>query len=686
MLMYNTSYKGRTLAFDGDYIIKINKRREKMEQTLLKLVVSAPDLPTPLTPDTGFNTGLSADAVSRIQSTGLIVLVIIGIALLALTIIAVQRRKRLSKVDFGASINNKKYVAVQSALIITILGMSGYLGGVVINEYNEASAASDIRVATDGTLTLNAQLKESEPVLVCGTDNVKIGQALPAGYKLSMHAGDIVMSGSSDVKIESTSNAGELAPSAWGYTLNTTPSVASILPVPSASTVIKTVTTETSADEIIKVSYCVNLASDTEPGTYTTQIKYLVEPEYLSYELEYDANGGVFEEEVGVQTSGNTLAPSYQFEITDAVPVLANETEPENEAGTNANTSRPASATETSTATESTTTTEPETATESTTTTESEATTETATTTEPATNEEPSSGATLAKSFFGWSLSGDSATELYVAGDKITVTEPHTTLKAVWGYDKHTITYHKNTTDTVNSFVEKQYCVIMEENATNSCTTVVTSRVPVRAGYTLLGWSKQAYTPGTNDTIDTARQKVDYLPGANISLTGDTDLHAVWWQVSTSDFQVELRWGEKPRDLDTHLYAVKNSDHTKVFEVYYSHKTERIDNGTINLSVNLDVDDTSSYGPETLTLDMLPESAYSDYTFYYCIYNYSGESSHKIKESGANITLIRQGETIAEYNVSAAAGASKRYWNVFAIKNGEIVVRNTLTDRAETDY
>ena len=288
--------------------------------------------------------------------------------------------------------------------------------------------------------------------------------------------------------------------------------------------------------------------------------------------------------------------------------------------------------------------------------------------------------------FYGWSLTGDSLSDVYVAGDTIEVTEIETTLKAVYGFRKYTITYDKNTTETVQNFVPTQFCIITDNEA-DTCNVIITKRVPTVSGFTLLGWREtDVYVPGENDNIDQARSKVELKPGDLTTLDSDITLHAIWWAVSTNDFQVELRWGEEPHDLDSHLAIVDNASGRVVKEVYFSNKNVEIESGNINLIANLDIDDLSSYGPETITLNLLPVSAYSNYSFYYFIKNYSGENRGLLKDSGANVTLIRKGGDTTVYEVSDVYGDSNVIWNVFAIKNGQIVERNTFTASPETSY
>ncbi len=584
-----------------------------MQKTVLELTVSE-DI---LVPDTGMSTGLGADATSNFKIVG----AVIAIVVIVLTIAAIYsfvRHRKLAKLGFNLKAD-KTRVLKTYALILT-LGVIGGLVANVVEQNNVANASTALEFSTKGTIKLNATVKD-EPQIVCATDEVTVARALPAGYAIDMYAGDIEMVENGNIKIETTEVDGVLNANTWGYTLSETLDEESMLSVPAEITPIKTITGATEENNTTKVSYCVNVKANAEPGTYKTDINYAISPEYVTYALSYDANGGVFAEAPATQTSERTYEVSYDFVVTDVVPSL--------------------------------------------------------------TPEEIAAGSR--KTFYGWSTTGDSTSRVYTAGETITVTEPNTVLKAVWGYGNYTITFNKNINAEVSNFVQEQKCILTAEDAT-SCDVQIIKKVPTTEGFSFLGWSTEAYTQGEHDTIDTARSKVAHKAGDVITLSANLNLYAVWWEVSGSDFQMELRWGELPQDLDSYLVVKKKSDASKVGTVYFSNKRFSIDDGTIELEAELDIDDRSSYGPETLTLSMLPQSAYRDYDFYYYIRNYSREEHGKLKESGANITLIRRGETIKEYNVAEAAGESALYWNVFAIKNGEIVERNTLTADPDINY
>lgn len=143
--------------------------------------------------------------------------------------------------------------------------------------------------------------------------------------------------------------------------------------------------------------------------------------------------------------------------------------------------------------------------------------------------------------------------------------------------------------------------------------------------------------------------------------------------VTEGDYRIVLTWGENPRDLDSHMVG-RLSDGSS-FHVYYIHK-KQFDEGTE--ICNLDVDDTTSYGPETVTVKVKESSPY-----YYYIHRYAG-SGH-ISTSSAQIKVYKGESLIKTFNVPTDLGNGD-YWNVFAIVNGQIVVKNTMTNVPDTSY
>jgi len=127
--------------------------------------------------------------------------------------------------------------------------------------------------------------------------------------------------------------------------------------------------------------------------------------------------------------------------------------------------------------------------------------------------------------------------------------------------------------------------------------------------------------------------------------------------LSQSAATITLTWGENPNDLDTHFFGPKEDD-TGEFEVYFANKTVELA-GTV---FDLDVDDTSSYGPEVLTVPDLPLEG----TYRYVVYNYSGDSS--IQASPARVELNLAGEISVFSPDNASGDNSDDYWHVFDLE------------------
>lgn len=143
--------------------------------------------------------------------------------------------------------------------------------------------------------------------------------------------------------------------------------------------------------------------------------------------------------------------------------------------------------------------------------------------------------------------------------------------------------------------------------------------------------------------------------------------------VSGDNFRIVLTWGQNPRDLDSHVVGTLSNGNA--FHVYYNLKSQY--DGDVEVC-NLDVDDTTSYGPETITLNATTSNPY-----YYYIYRYAGSGT--VATSEAKIKVYQGENLVATFNVPNDQGSGD-YWNVFAIVNGELVIKNTITSNADVSY
>jgi hypothetical protein len=144
--------------------------------------------------------------------------------------------------------------------------------------------------------------------------------------------------------------------------------------------------------------------------------------------------------------------------------------------------------------------------------------------------------------------------------------------------------------------------------------------------------------------------------------------------LSGDAYTIVLTWGEYPYDLDSHVEAqIDGDDYMHVYygdEIYQYNFEETI--------CFLDVDVTDSYGPETVTLIPMGQSPY-----YYYIHNYSGDAA--LTGSKAIVKVYKGTNLLKEYNIPANV-VDGIYWNVFAIKDGSIITKNTVTEIPDVTY
>ncbi|MFO7655075.1 MAG: carboxypeptidase regulatory-like domain-containing protein [Candidatus Krumholzibacteriia bacterium] len=144
-------------------------------------------------------------------------------------------------------------------------------------------------------------------------------------------------------------------------------------------------------------------------------------------------------------------------------------------------------------------------------------------------------------------------------------------------------------------------------------------------------------------------------------------------------FSIALTWGEAPSDLDSHLFipATWTTELERYHLAYYREGTLTEDPYTA-----LDTDDTSSFGPEIISGFQFYNGTYS-----YYVHNYSGNTSHPLVQSGAQVTLELGGQTRV-FNVSSATGSHDlEWWHVFnfTYDNAQIAVQSVNAFTGDPD-
>ncbi len=137
---------------------------------------------------------------------------------------------------------------------------------------------------------------------------------------------------------------------------------------------------------------------------------------------------------------------------------------------------------------------------------------------------------------------------------------------------------------------------------------------------------------------------------------------------SLDGMRIVLNWGANPLDLDSHLVFPNN-------HVYFSSQTGD--------QANLDVDDTTSYGPETITITRKKEGQ----RYMYAVHNYSEKNSTNsmsLSKSAAKV-FVYVGQTLIRtyYVPNNQIG---NMWAVFAVTaEGEFQDFNVLKNVESED-
>ena len=133
--------------------------------------------------------------------------------------------------------------------------------------------------------------------------------------------------------------------------------------------------------------------------------------------------------------------------------------------------------------------------------------------------------------------------------------------------------------------------------------------------------------------------------------------------IASGDLRIVLLWGEEPSDLDSHLWG-PTIDGTGKFHIFYGDKTyyEFDETGESTIPAFLDLDDTTSYGPETTTVYEMNQSG--TYSFYVHDFTNRAElDSHALANSGAKVEVYLGTKRIETYHVPASGVGN--VWHVF---------------------
>lgn len=138
------------------------------------------------------------------------------------------------------------------------------------------------------------------------------------------------------------------------------------------------------------------------------------------------------------------------------------------------------------------------------------------------------------------------------------------------------------------------------------------------------------------------------------------------------ELRIILTWGEDPSDLDSHLWLPKDDP----FHICF---VEEGDAGSFPFAF-LDLDDTSSFGPETVTIIEPQEGTYT-----YAVHNFSDEfgGDTPINESGGHVEVFGEDGFIASFD--APTSGDGFWWHVFDLnaETGQVTGVNQIGDDPE---
>ena len=141
--------------------------------------------------------------------------------------------------------------------------------------------------------------------------------------------------------------------------------------------------------------------------------------------------------------------------------------------------------------------------------------------------------------------------------------------------------------------------------------------------------------------------------------------------------RIVLSWGEYPNDLDSHLTGCDSTGTN--FHVFYAN-SNHFDADTNNNVANLDIDDTSSYGPETITVHFANQTE----LYKYYVHDYTNKEnieSTYMSNSGAKVSVYSGNTLMAVYDIPTNQIGT--VWHVFDFDpvSGRLIFVNEFSNQ-----
>ncbi|MDP2172180.1 MAG: carboxypeptidase regulatory-like domain-containing protein [Candidatus Cloacimonadaceae bacterium] len=143
--------------------------------------------------------------------------------------------------------------------------------------------------------------------------------------------------------------------------------------------------------------------------------------------------------------------------------------------------------------------------------------------------------------------------------------------------------------------------------------------------------------------------------------------------LDASEIRVVLTWGSSPSDLDSHLTGPNPAGGR--FHVYYG--DDDFYYGDI-VYASLDYDDTSSFGPETITIYNQTGGLYR-----YSVHDYSNRystTSYALSNSNATVRVYFGSNLVQTFYVPSNTIGT--LWTVFELYDNQIIPKNMMTNES----
>ncbi|MBP5555870.1 MAG: S8 family serine peptidase [Lachnospiraceae bacterium] len=139
--------------------------------------------------------------------------------------------------------------------------------------------------------------------------------------------------------------------------------------------------------------------------------------------------------------------------------------------------------------------------------------------------------------------------------------------------------------------------------------------------------------------------------------------------LSDDEYRIILTWDDDPNDLDSHLTYDMGAG--ELMHVFFGNRNGYL-NG--NLVASLDLDDTSGYGPETITMTLNASDLSNGGCFTYYVHKFSG--NEELRQSSAIVRLYSGNTLLETYYVPDSHGND---WFVFKLTENGLVNINRIS-------